>query len=74
MAGINKQFIRRRIKELGYTQAGAARRAEISLSGLRKIIYEDRSPNPFTLVRLARMLEVPEGRLTKSKHGKRRAS
>lgn len=58
---IATDFIKTRIKELGYTYAGVAHRAEISIHTLRKMLSgEYGTPSQYTRKRLAKVLEADE--------------
>lgn len=58
----NRELIKQRIRDLGYTHAGVAKRAEISKHTLARITGDTKYglPNPFTRKRLARVLEAEE--------------
>ena len=62
MVTINRDKIKSRIRELGYTYDGVARRAEMSVYTLRRMVFDRNygTPNPFTRLRLAKVLEGPE--------------
>ena len=58
----DRDKIKKRIKELGYTHAGVATRAQISPHTLHHIVCNPKygTPGPFTRKRLASVLEVDE--------------
>lgn len=58
---IDREAIKARIRELGFTYAGVARRAEISVYTLNKIVSPAYGiPHAYTRKRLARALEISE--------------
>ena len=59
---IDREMIRKRIRELGYTQAGVAARAQISAHTLHQMLSGKNygTPRPFTRKRLAQVLEIAE--------------
>lgn len=58
----NREKIRKRIRQLGYTYGDVAKGAEMSVHTLNRIVTDDDYgvPRPFTRLRLARFLEVSE--------------
>lgn len=60
MKTTNRELIKRRIKELGFTYIEIATKAEISVYTLRRIVSSDYGfPKAFTRSRLAKALELP---------------
>ena len=58
---IDREMIRQRIRELGYTHAGVASRAQISAHTLGQMLSgKYGTPKSFTRKRLAHVLEVDE--------------
>lgn len=62
---INRALIRQRIRDLGFTQAGAAKRAQMSVHTLRAMLSREwyGEPGAFVKQRLAEVLEVPEAKI-----------
>jgi transcriptional regulator with XRE-family HTH domain len=62
MVTIRRDKIKSRIKELGYTYSGVARRAQMSVYTLQRWVSDETygTPNKFARQRLAEVLEAPE--------------